>query len=324
LTNALLRLILGEIKHIHMKWTASDIPDLTGKIAMVTGANSGLGFHTCLELARKGAHVVLVARNKEKGNAAMEKIRSEIPSADLQFMKIDLANLELVKHFAYAFKEEYEKLDIMVNNAGVMAIPLLRTVQGFEMQFGTNHLGHFALTALMFDFIENTPGSRIVNVSSLMHKFGKFNFEDLNWEKSYSKWAAYSQSKLSNLLFTLELDKRLRALGKQTKVMASHPGYASTNLQTRGGEMEGSKANVAVNNLMNKIIAQPAWQGALPSLYAATSNKAESGKFYGPSGFGAVRGYPKEEMVNPKFKDPEIMKRLWEESEKLTGIKFIL
>jgi len=307
-----------------MKWTASDIPDLTGKIALVTGANSGLGYYTCLELARKGAHVVLAARNKEKGNAALERIRAEIPAADLQFMKLDLANIEIVKYFADAFIEEYEKLDIMINNAGVMAIPLRRTVQGFEMQFGTNHLGHFALTALMSDFIEKTPGSRIVNVSSLMHKFGKINFDDLNWEKSYSKWTAYSQSKLANLLFTLELDRRLKSVGKQTKAMASHPGYASTNLQTRGGEMEGSKANVAVNNLMNKIIAQPAWKGALPSLYAATSPKAESGKFYGPSGLGAVRGYPVEEKVNPKFTDPETSKKLWEASEKLTGIKFNL
>ncbi len=305
-----------------MKWKASDIPDLTGKIALVTGANSGLGYYTCLELARKGAHVVLASRNKDRGNAALEKIKSEIPSADLQFMKLDLANIELVKHFADAFMDEYEKLDILINNAGVMAIPLRRTVQGFEMQFGTNHLGHFALTALMFNFIEKTPGARIVNVSSLMHKFGKINFDDMNWEKYYSKWSAYSQSKLANLLFTIELDRRIRLAGKQTKAMASHPGYASTNLQIRGGEMEGSRANVAVNKIMNKIIAQPAWKGALPSLYAATSDQVQSGKYYGPSGIGSVRGYPREEKINPKFTDQETAKRLWEESEKLTGIKF--
>jgi len=307
-----------------MKWTASDIPDLKGKIAVVTGANSGLGYYTCLELARKGAHVVLAARNKEKGFAALERIKLEIPEADLQFMKLDLANLETIKHFADAFIEEYERLDILINNAGVMAIPLRRTAQGFEMQFGTNHLGHFALTALLAGFMELSPRARIVNVSSLMHKFGKINFDDLNSEKSYSKWTAYGQSKLANLLFTIELDKRLRRAGKHTKVMASHPGYASTNLQTRGGEMEGSKANVVVNNIMNAIIAQPAWKGALPSLYAATCPDAESGKFYGPSGLGSVRGYPREEKIDPKLIRPEVAKRLWEESERLTGIKFEL
>jgi NAD(P)-dependent dehydrogenase (short-subunit alcohol dehydrogenase family) len=305
-----------------MKWKASDIPDLAGKIAMVTGANSGLGYYTCLELARKGAHVVLVARNKEKGNAAMEKIKLAIPNADLQFMKLDLANIESVKHFADAFMEEYDKLDILINNAGVMAIPLLRTTQGFEMQFGTNHLGHFALTALMIDFIEKTPGARIVNVSSLMHKFGKIHFDDLNWEKSYSKWDAYSQSKLSNLLFSIELHRRLRMAGKGTRVMTSHPGYASTNLQTRGGEMEGSKANILANKFLNTVVAQPAWKGALPSLYAATCPQAESGKFYGPSGLGAVRGYPREEKINPKLTSPDVAKRLWEESERLIGFRF--
>lgn len=306
-----------------MKWTAADIPDLKGKIALVTGANSGLGYYTCLELARKGAHVVMAARNREKGFAAMDRIIAEVPKADLQFMKLDLSNLELIKHFEDAFTEEYEKLDILINNAGVMAIPLRRTVQGFEMQFGTNHLGHFALTGRMINFIEKTPGARIVNVSSLMHKFGKINFDDLNWEKSYSKWAAYSQSKLANLLFTLELDRRLRKSGMQTQVMASHPGYAATNLQIRGGEMEGSKANVFFNKLANKLIAQPASMGALPSLYAATSSHAVSGKYYGPSGMGAVRGNPVEEKVNPKFTDSVVAKKLWEASEQLTGIKFL-
>jgi len=307
-----------------MKWTASNMPDLAGKTALVTGANSGLGYYTCLELARKGAHVILAARNKEKGHAAVEKIRSELPNASLQFMKLDLANIETIKYFAGSLKEEYDKLDILVNNAGVMAIPLLRTAQGFEMQFGTNHLGHFALTALLFSFMESTPGSRIVTVSSLMHKIGKINFDDLNWEKSYSKWPAYGQSKLANLLFTLELDRRIKESGKQVKAMTSHPGYASTNLQTRGGEMEGSKMNVLMNKLMNKLMAQPAWKGALPSLYAATCEKAGSGKFYGPSGLGAVRGYPREEKINPKFTDPEIAKRLWEESEKMVGFKFVV
>jgi NAD(P)-dependent dehydrogenase (short-subunit alcohol dehydrogenase family) len=305
-----------------MKWKASDIPDLTGKIALVTGANSGLGYYTSLELARKGAHVILAARNKDRGNDALGRIRWEIPTADLQYMKLDLANLESIKHFADAFMEEYEKLDILINNAGVMALPLRRTSQGFEMQFGTNHLGPFTLTSLLFGFIEKTPGSRIVNVSSMAHKFGKINFDDLNWEKSYSKWKAYCQSKLSNILFTQELDMRIKNAGKHTSVMASHPGWADTNLQTRGGEMEGAKMSVLANKIMNKLIAQPAWKGALPSLYAATCELAVSGKFYGPSGLGGVRGYPVEEKVNPNLTSPDVAKRLWEESEKLTGNKF--
>ncbi len=307
-----------------MKWTASDIPDLKGKIAIVTGANSGLGYYTCLELARKGAHVVLAARNKERGKAAVEKILKEIPGADLQFMKLDLANIESVKYFADAFLEEYEKLDILVNNAGLMAIPLQRTEQGFEMQFGTNHLGHFALTALLIDFINKTPGSRIINVSSLMHKYGKINFDDLNSEKSYKKWRAYSQSKLANILFTLELHKRLRLAAKQTQVMAVHPGYAATNLQYRGPELEGSRMRLIYNQLLNKIIAQSAAMGALPSLFAATCEQAVSGKYYGPSGLNSLRGYPREEAINPKYINPDVAKRLWEESERLAGIKFLL
>lgn len=305
-----------------MNWTATDIPDLSGKIAVVTGGNSGLGFYTCLELARKGAKVIIAGRSEERGNAALAKIKSEIPTADLQFMQLDLANIESVRHFVSSFLDSHKKLDILVNNAGVMAIPLRRTEQGFEMQFGTNHLGHFALTSLLFNCIANTPGARIVNVSSLMHKFGKINFEDLNSENSYSKWRAYSQSKLSNILFSLELDRRIRLSGIETKVMAVHPGYASTNLQTRGGEMEGSKMNVWMNIFLNKILAQPAWKGALPSLYAASCEKAGSGKFYGPSDFGSVRGYPVEEKLNPKLTSPDVAKRLWEESERLTGIAF--
>ena len=307
-----------------MKWKASDIPDLKGKIALVTGANSGIGYQTSLELARKGAHVVLASRNKDKGYAAMDKIKSVIPGADLQMMKLDLANIESIKHFADAFIEEYEKLDILINNAGIMAIPLAHTTQGFEMQFGTNHLGHFALTALLFDFIENTPGARIVNVSSMMYKNGKINFDDLNWQKSYSKWGAYGQSKLANILFTRELHRKIKLSGKHTKVMVSHPGYAATNLQTRGPELEGSKMSLLAYKFGNKLIAQSAAMGALPSLYAATSELAESGKLYGPSGLGSIRGYPREEIVNPRFTDIAVEERLWKESEILTGIRFVV
>lgn len=305
-----------------MNWTAIDIPDLSGKVAIVTGGNSGLGFYTCLELARKGAKVIIAGRSEEKGNTALSTIKVEVPAADIQFMQLDLADIGSIRHFVKSFLGSHTKLDILINNAGVMALPLCRTVQGFEMQFGTNHLGHFALTALLFKCIASTKDARIVNVSSLMHKFGKINFEDLNSEKSYSKWGAYSQAKLSNILFSLELDRRIRLSGIGTKVMAVHPGYAATNLQTRGGEMEGSKMNVWMNIFLNKILAQPAWQGALPSLYAASCELAESGKYYGPSGFGSVRGCPREENLNPKLISPDVAKRLWEESERLTGISF--
>jgi NAD(P)-dependent dehydrogenase (short-subunit alcohol dehydrogenase family) len=307
-----------------MKWKASDIPDLRGKIAMVTGANSGLGYQESLALARKGAMVILAVRNREKGLVALDRIKSEIPDAELVVMKLDLANIESVKHVADSFLEEFERLDILINNAGLMAGPLLRTTQGFEIQFGTNHLGHFALTALLIDLINRTPASRIINVSSLAYKMGKINFDDLNWNKSYSGWAAYCASKLANLLFTIELDRKLRLAEKPTIIAAAHPGLASTNLHRKGVQMERSKFKNTIANLSYKLFAQSAGMGALPILYAATAAPVKSSKFYGPGGLFQLHGYPKEIIIDPNRIDSLDALRLWEESEKLTGIKFIM
>jgi NAD(P)-dependent dehydrogenase (short-subunit alcohol dehydrogenase family) len=307
-----------------MKWKAFDIPDLKGKIAVVTGANSGLGYQASLALARKGAMVILAVRNREKGQVAFDRIKSEIPEAELVVMKLDLANIESIKHFADTFLEEFERLDILINNAGLMAVPLLRTTQGFEMQFGTNHIGHFALTALLIDIIDRTPASRIVNVSSIAYKMGRINFDDLNWNKSYSKWAAYGQSKLANLLFTIELDRRLRLAEKHIIVASAHPGWASTNLQTKAAEIEGAKFKRSMINVFNKLFGQSPRMGALPLLYAATSYSVESSMFYGPNGIFGLHGYPVEIKTDPKRVDPKVALKLWEASEKLTGIKFII
>ncbi len=305
-----------------MKWTFENIPDLTGKLIIVTGANSGLGYWTTFHLASHHAEVIMACRDTIKGKKAAEKIRSGAPGARLHVRKLDLADLDSIRVFSAQVHKDFKRLDILVNNAGVMAIPERRTRQGFEMQFGTNHLGHFVLTALLFDLLKKKAGSRVVTVSSLMHKRGTIRFEDLNWEKDYSKWKAYGQSKLANLLFMRELDKKIRSAGKDVLSLASHPGWASTNLQTKGPSMEGSKLMIWLNDIGNKLLAQSAEMGALPTLYAATSPDAEGGRYYGPSGMSGLRGFPHEEKIDPEKADMDSAKKLWDASEKLTGIGF--
>ena len=307
-----------------MKWGLNDIPDLKGKVAMVTGANSGLGYQSCLALAKRGAMVILAVRSREKGKVAAGLIKAEASGSDLIVMKVDLANIESIKHFADSFLEEFKRLDILINNAGVMAIPLRRTVQDFEMQFGVNHLGHFALTGLLIDVLNRTRDSRIVNVSSSIYRIGKINFDDLNWDKSYSKWKAYGQSKLANILFTIELDRRLKLAGKKTFVAAVHPGWAATNLQTRGPEMENAIMKKFLVNSGNKLFAQKASSGALTTLYAATSPDAVSSHFYGPGGLFTMHGNPTEEKIDSGKVNPSDAQKLWNASEQLTGIKFVI
>ncbi|HYW97175.1 MAG TPA: oxidoreductase [Bacteroidales bacterium] len=305
-----------------MSWTTEDIPVQDGKIIVVTGANSGLGYWTTYHLAKRHAEVVMACRNTSKANEAADKIRKDFPSARLDIMELDLADIESIKRFSEAFHKKYKQLNILINNAGVMAIPERRTKQGFEMQFGTNHLGHFVLTSLLFDLIKKTRGSRVVTLSSLMHKRGEIRFEDLNWDSDYSKWKAYGQSKLANLLFMLELEKKIKSSGNSVISVASHPGWASTNLQAKGPEMEGSNIGLWLNNLGNNLLAQSAEMGAMPTLYAATSHDVTGGKYYGPSGFGGLRGYPHEENINAEKADMKVADRLWKESEKLSGINF--
>ena len=305
-----------------MKWTTDNIGNLDGKVTIVTGANSGIGYYTTLELAKKGATVVMACRNMAKAESAAKGIKAEVKNAQLDIRKLDLADLESVHSFAEGFKKDYRKLDILINNAGLMAIPESRTKQGFEMQFGTNHLGHFALTLHLSDILTKTENSRIVTVSSIAHRIGTINFTDLNWNSSYKKWAAYGQSKLANLMFTIELQRRLEEKGASTIAVAAHPGYADTNLQTKGAIIEGSEFKKAFFSLANNLAAQPAAMGALPSLYAATAHLVEGGKFYGPNKLGGFRGYPREEKINEKKVDKVVAKKLWEVSEDLTGVRF--
>lgn len=304
------------------KWTQAAIPDLSGKIIVVTGANSGIGFEAARELARHHAHVVLACRNPSKAASALTAIRAAAPDATVEVMQLDLASLASVRDFAAAFRQQHNRLDVLCNNAGIMAIPLTRTADGFEMQIGTNHLGHFALTGLVLDILLATPHSRVVNVSSGAHRIGRMQFDDLNWERSYGKWRAYGQSKLANLLFTYELQRRLSKRAATTISVACHPGYAATNLQAVGPQMEKSSRMERLMEVGNRLIAQSALMGALPTLYAATAPDVAGGDFIGPDGLGQNWGNPRKVASNRRSHDAPSAARLWELSEQLTGVHF--
>lgn len=293
------------------QWSANDIPDLSGKTAVVTGANSGLGYETAVALAGHGAHVVMACRDEGRGTEALQRVRSEAPDSSVELSLLDLADLASVRKFAEAYAGECDHLDILVNNAGVMALPERRsTADGFEMQLGTNHLGHYALTGLLLPQLQARPGGRVVSVTSFGHKVGRLNFDDLQWERSYRKWLAYGRSKLANILFTLELDRRARAAGASVIAAVAHPGYANTNLQTN------------TSFQWSNFMAQSAADGALPQLYAATAPDVQGGEFFGPSGFLEQRGAPKRVKAAKKGYDAESAQRLWEVSEELTGVTY--
>ena len=295
------------------KWDSTNITDQTGRVVIVTGSSSGIGYEAARVLANKNAEVIIAVRNSEKGRSAMNKITAQNSNANVKVMILDLADLESVKKFAGEFKQKYTRLDLLISNAGIMVPPYSKTKDGFELQIGTNHLGHFALTGLLLDLLNKTPNSRIVNVSSNAHKMGKINFNDLNWEKrKYSAWKAYGDSKIANLYFTYELQKRLNGNGSNTKVAASHPGWTATNLQRHSG----------LAGFMNPFLAQGIDMGALPTLYAAVVNDVNSGDYYGPSGWQEWKGYPKKTDSNSLSKDPKIAEKLWTVSEELTGVKF--
>ena len=311
----------------HKHWTENDIPDQQGRLALVTGANSGLGFYTSRALAAKGAQVVMACRTLEKGQAAADLIRKDIPGASLQVMALDLANLVSVRAFAAGLKEGHARLNLLINNAGVMALPYRKTADGvggsqFEMQFGTNHLGHFALTGLLLELLLAAGQARVVTVSSGLHTGGKINFDDLNSEHGYSRWGAYSQSKLANLLFAYELQQRLERGGYEAISLAAHPGYAATNLQAAGPDMDGNALQAAMMKLANRLFAQPAKMGALPSLYAATAPDAQGCDYIGPGGFMGMRGYPQKARSSPASYDPQVAERLWSVSERMTGVRY--
>ena len=296
------------------KWTKEDINDLTGKVVIVTGANSGIGYETARALAGAGAETVLACRNLEKGRQAAEQIRMEDPPGTVRLILLDLADLASACSFSEFFKERYDRLDILINNAGVMALAeRLETADGFEMQFGTNHLGHFALTGLLIERIKDTQGARVVNVSSVAEMIGRINFDDLNARKSYNRWSAYGQSKIANLLFTYELQRRFEASGFDAISAASHPGWTATNLQSHSAFLRAC----------NPVIGQGSETGALPTLYAATAEVVEGGAYYGPGGCMQARGYPKRIESNRRSHDRDVAARLWDISERLTGVRFL-
>lgn len=291
-------------------WTPGEMTDQSGRTFVVTGANSGLGAETVRVLAEAGATVILACRNTDKGERVAEDIVARHPEASCEVRELDLADLSSV----YEFAKSCPRFDVLINNAGVMAVPKSRTKDGFEMQFGTNHLGHFALTGLLLDRL----GDRVVTVSSGMHLLGKVNLADLNWERrTYRRWPAYAQSKLANLLFTYELQRRLDAAGSQLRAVAAHPGYASTNLQSHTGTIQDRLMKIG-----NRVFAQSAEGGALPSLYAATAPSLPGGSYVGPGGRFEQRGSPVLVRSSKRSHDRRTAASLWEESEALTGVQY--
>jgi NAD(P)-dependent dehydrogenase (short-subunit alcohol dehydrogenase family) len=304
------------------RWTAADIPDQSGRHAIVTGANSGLGLHTAAELAIKGATVTLAVRDVQRGELAAEKIRTRAPQADIDVAYLDLADLSAVRGFAEAWRSNSARtVDLLINNAGIMAIPYRVSTDGYEMQFATNHLGHFALTGLLLDSM--SANARVVNVSSQAHRMGRINFDDLSGEKSYGAWRAYGQSKLANLLFTSELQRRLDQAGLDIRATAAHPGYANTNLQAAAPTMEGRAWIARLMGVVNAVVAQPASMGALPTLYAATVPDLAGDSYIGPGGIAEQRGHPKPVGRASAAKDAAAAARLWQVSEELTGVHYL-
>ena len=294
-------------------WTEKNIPNLENKVAVVTGANSGIGYEAARALADKGALVVMACRNLDKANEAARTIRRENPNASLEVMKLNLGDLESVRRFAEEFKTRFDQLDLLINNAGVMVPPYGKTKDGFETQFGVNHLGHFALTGRLVETLLDTPGSRVVTVSSGAHRMGGINFGDLQWEREYKPWAAYGQSKLANLLFTFELQDRLSRAGADVIAVAAHPGGTKTNLQ--------SNTSPLLRPVMNLIMQAPA-MGALPTLRAATARDVRGGDYYGPDGLGEMRGNPERVGASDAAYKKSTGVKLWEVSESLTGVHY--
>ena len=317
-------------------WTAEDIPDQRGRIAIVTGANSGLGFLTSLELARRGAHVIMTARDPARGRAAWERIRAALANGgdggggsggdrgggtgSVELRELDLADLDQVQRFSERLWEDGIEPDLLVNNAGVMMPPRTLTRQGHELQFGVNHLAHFALAALLWPRMRRRRDARIVTVSSDLHKRGEIHFDDLSGERRYGRIASYAQSKFANVLFALELDRRLRAAGVPIKSLLAHPGYAATNLQRSGP----SGVLKLFMRFGNRFIAQSAEMGALPQLYAATAPEAESGQFIGPDGPRELRGHPTVVAPVARSRNAALAAALWDESERLAGVRMEL
>jgi NAD(P)-dependent dehydrogenase (short-subunit alcohol dehydrogenase family) len=303
---------------MNSRWTAADVPDQKGRVAVVTGANTGIGFGAAAVLADKGAHVVLAVRNLDKGKEAAGRITAQSPNADVALQELDLTSLDSVRAAAEQLSAAHPRIDLLINNAGVMYTPKGTTKDGFELQFGTNHLGHFALTGLLLDRLLSVEGSRVVTISSIGHRImAGIHFDDLQWERGYNRVAAYGQAKLANLLFTYELQRRLAAKPAPTIAVAAHPGGSNTEL------IRNSPAWVRVPaNLLAPLLFQSAEMGALPTLRAATDPAVKGGEYYGPDGFGEQRGYPKLVSSSAQSHDAELQRRLWAVSEQLTGVTY--
>jgi NAD(P)-dependent dehydrogenase (short-subunit alcohol dehydrogenase family) len=300
------------------KWTAADVPDQSGRVAIVTGSNTGIGYEAAAVLADKGAHVVLAVRNLDKGKDAAARIAASTSNGDVTLQELDLSSLDSVRKAADGLRAAYPRIDLLINNAGVMYTPKDTTKDGFELQFGTNHLGHFALTGQLLDNMLPVENSRVVTISSIGHRIlAKIHFDDLQWEKSYNRVRAYGQAKLANLLFTYELARRLASKGAPTIAVAAHPGGSDTEL-TRN--LPGL-IRPAVEIIWG-LMTQSAEMGALPTLRAATDPDVRGGQYYGPDGFGEQQGNPKLVKSSAQSHDEELQRRLWSVSEELTGVTY--
>jgi NAD(P)-dependent dehydrogenase (short-subunit alcohol dehydrogenase family) len=294
-------------------WTEGDIPNQCGRIAVVTGANSGIGWETARALALRGATVIMACRDTGRASVAAERIKELSPAGTVIAMRLDLADLDSVRSFASLFRESHSRLDLLINNAGLGEIPYGKTAQGFELHFGVNHLGHFALGGLLLDLLDSCELSRIVTVSSLGHRAGSIHFEDLNWEGSYPPQLPYSQSKLANLLFTYELQRRLASAGRRMIAVAAHPGWSDTKM-----------TQSSFYRFLGQVLSQPPAMGALPSLYAATAPEVRGGDYFGPGGFMEFSGYPQQARSSRKSRDEAVARKLWAVSEELTGVEYAI
>lgn len=304
------------------RWTAADLADQDGRVFVITGANSGIGFEAARSLAAKRATVVLACRSEARAQAAIDEILVDCSTASLHAVTLDLASLQSVRDAATQLQAMYPVIHALINNAGVMALPYRKTTDGFEMQLGTNHIGHYALTGLLMAPLRAAGDARVVTVSSVAHRMGRMNFDDPQSERRYQRWKAYGQSKLANLLFTYELSRRLRAASIPVSAVACHPGYSSTNLQLAGPRMAGSTLEERISSLGNRVLAQSAAMGALPTLYAATHPDVQSGDYIGPDGFGEMWGCPRKVSSTARARDEVDARRLWSLSRQLSGVHY--
>jgi NAD(P)-dependent dehydrogenase (short-subunit alcohol dehydrogenase family) len=302
-------------------WTSENISDLSGKVIIITGANSGIGYEAAKEFARKGAQIVLASRNLDKAQSALSQIQAEIPETKAEILKLDLASLKSIRHFTDEYKAKYDRLDVLLNNAGIMMVPYGKTNDGFEKQFGTNHLGHFALTGLLIDLLLKTPGTRVVNISSNAHYFGEMDFSNLMYENGggYSAQKAYGRSKLANLLFTYELQRRFEARKVNMIAVAAHPGISNTNLAAHIFK----RWRLRILQPLMGLFLQSAAMGALPGIRAAVDPTVIGGQYFGPDGSKERSGYPVVVLSNKPSHNLEDALQLWEISEKLTGVSYL-